>query len=90
MLAPIPGWFTLRAIRLYCRSVTVVPPPIQTPRLSLQNSNPDLPAAVVTHAKQRATSNASRSFGMWKHARASVFAGGSIATRLFVFAFVRA
>ena len=41
---------------------------------------PGLPVAVVTHAKQRVTSNGLRSFRMWKHARASLCASALIAT----------
>ena len=84
--APIPGWLTLRAIRLYCKSVTAARHPIQTKWLSLQSPNPGLPAAVVTHAKQRVTSNGLRSFKMWKQARASLCASALIATTLLVFA----
>jgi len=87
--APIPGWLTLRAIRVDCKSVTAGRHPIQTKWLSLQSPNPGLPAAVVTHAKQRVTSNGLRSFRMWKHARASLCASALIATTLFVFAFFR-
>lgn len=50
---------------------------------------PGLPVTVVTHAKQRATSNGLRSLSMWKHARASLCASALIATTLFVFAFFR-
>ncbi len=68
--APIPCWLALRAIRFYCRTVTAARHPIQTKWLSLQSPNPGLPVAVVTHAKQRVTSNGLRSFRMWKQARA--------------------
>ena len=87
--APIPGWLTLRAIRLYCKSVTAARHPIQTKWLSLQSPNPGLPVAVVTHAKQRVTSNGLRSFKMWKQARASLCASALIATTLLVLAFFR-
>ncbi len=87
--APIPGWLALRAIRFHCKSVTAARHPIQTKWLSLQSRNPGLPAAVVTHAKQRVTSNGLRSFRMWKHARASLCASALIATTLFVLAFFR-
>lgn len=87
--APIPGWLTLRAIRVYCKSVTAARHPIQTKWLSLQSPCPGLPAAVVTHAKQRVTSNGLRSFRMWKQARASLCASALIATTLLVLAFFR-
>lgn len=87
--APIPWWLTLRAIRLYCKSVTAARHPIQTLWLSLQSPNPGLPVAVETHAKQRVTSNGLRSFRMWKQARASLCASALIATTLFVLAFFR-
>ena len=85
--APIPGWLALRAIRLYCKSVTAARHPIQTKWLSLQSQNPGLPVTVETHAKQRVTSNGLRSFRMWKHARANLCASALIATALFVFVF---
>ncbi len=88
-LAPFPCWLTLRAIRVYCKSVTVTRRPIQTIWLLLHSLNPGLPVTVVTHAKQRVTSNGLRSFRMWKHARASLCASALIATTLFVFAFFR-
>ena len=87
--APIPGWLAVRAIRFHCKSVTATRYPIQTKWLLLQSSNPGLPAAVLTHAKQRVTSNGLRSFRMWKHARANLCASALIATTLFVFAFFR-
>ena len=87
--APIPGWLTLRAIRVDCKPVTAIRHPIQTKWLSLQSPNPGLPAAVVTHAKQRVTSNGFFSFRMGKHARASLCASALIATTLLVFAFFR-
>ena len=87
--APIPCWLTLRAIRVYCKSVTATRHPIQTKWLSLQSPYPGLPVAVETHAKQRVTSNGLRSFRMWKHARASLWARALIATPLFVCAFLR-
>ena len=87
--APIPGWLTWRAIRCCCKSVTATRHPIQTKWLWLQSPNPGLPVAVVTHAKQRVTSNGLRSFRMWKHARASLCARALIAITLFVFAFFR-
>ncbi len=87
--APIPGWLALRAIRVYCKSVTAAQHPIQTKWLSFQSPNPGLLAAVVTHAKQRVTSNGLRSFRIWKHARASLCASALIATTVFVFAFFR-
>ena len=86
---PIPGWLALRAIRFDCISVTAARFPIQTKWLWLQSPNPGLPLAVVTHAKQRVTSNAWRSFRMWKQARASLCANALIATTLLVFAFLR-
>jgi len=88
-MAPIPGWLSLRAIRLYCKPVTATRYPIQTSWLSLQSPFPGLPVAVVTHAKQRVTSNGWRSFKMWKQARANLCAKALIATTLFVFAFFR-
>ena len=87
--APIPCWLTLRAIRICYKSVTANRPPIQTQWLWLQSPNPGLPVAVVTHAKQRFTSNDWRSFRMWKQARASLCANALIATTLFVLAFFR-
>ena len=87
--APIPCWLTLRAIRLYCKPVTVARHPIQTKWLWLQSPDPGLPAAVVTQVKQRVTSNGWRSFSTWKLARASLCANALIATTLFVFAFFR-
>jgi hypothetical protein len=87
--APIPGWLTLRAIRLYGKLLTATQHPIQTNWLSLQSPIPGLLVAVVTHAKQRATSNGWRSFRMWKHARANLCAKALLATTLFVFAFFR-
>ena len=48
-----------------------------------------LAAAVFTHAKQRVTSNGWRSFRMWKHARASLWASALVATAGFVLAFLR-
>ena len=87
--APIPRWLTLRAIRFYCKQVTAARHPIQTKWLSLQSPIPGLPAAVVTHAKQRFTSKGFFSFNMWKHARASLCASALIATTLFVLAFFR-
>lgn len=87
--APIPGWLTLQAIRLYCKPVTAARHPIQTMWLSLQSPNPGLPAAVLAHAKQRVTSNGLRSFRMWKQARASLCASALIATTLLVLAFFR-
>ena len=51
--------------------------------------NPGLPAAVVTHVKQRSASNGFFSFSMWKHARASLCASALIATTLFVLDFSR-
>ena len=63
--------------------------PIQTSWLEFQSPNPGLPAAVLTHAKQRVTSNGLRSFRMWKHALASLCASALIATTLLVFAFFR-
>ena len=87
--APIPCWLALRAIRFHCKSVTATRHPIQTQWLSLQSPIPGLPVAVVTHAKQRVTSNGLRSFRMWKHARASLCASALIATTLFVLAFFR-
>lgn len=86
---PILSWLTLRAIRFCCKSVTAAQYPIQTKWLSLQSPYPGLPAAVVTHAKQRATSNGLRSFKMWKQARASLCASALIATTLLVLAFFR-
>ena len=50
---------------------------------------PGLPCPVVTHAKQRVTSNGFRSFKMWKHARANLWASALMATTLFVLAFFR-
>lgn len=87
-LAPIPGWLALRAIRSSCKSVTA--PSVQFRPVG-SNSSPHLwlTGAVETHAKQRVTSNALRSFRMWKHARASLCASALIATTLFVFAFLR-
>jgi hypothetical protein len=87
--APIPGWLTLRAIRVYWKSVTAARHPIQTKWLLLQSPNQGLPVAVVTHAKQCVTSNGLRSFRMWKQARASLCASALIASTLFVFAFFR-
>ncbi|MGB4228539.1 MAG: hypothetical protein WBJ68_18220, partial [Candidatus Dechloromonas phosphoritropha] len=87
--APIPGWLALRAIRCYRKSVTATWQPIQTKWLFLQSPNPGSAVAVMTHAKQRVTSNGLRSFKMWKHARASLCASALIATTLFVFAFFR-
>lgn len=72
---------------LYCKSVTAARHPIQTKWLLLQSPNPGLPAAVVTHAKQRVTSNGLRSFSMWKQARASLCASALIATTLLDFAY---
>lgn len=63
--APIPGWLTLQAIRWCCQPVTAIRHPIQTKWLLLQSPVPGLPAAVVTHAKQRVTSKGWRSFSMW-------------------------
>ena len=63
--------------------------PIQTIWLVLHSLSPGLPVTVVTHVKQRATSNGLRSFRMWKHARASLWAKALIATTLFLFAFFR-
>lgn len=48
-----------------------------------------LPAAVITQAKQRVTSNGLRSFNMWKYARASLCASALIATTLLVLDFFR-
>ena len=87
--APIPRWLALRAIRFDCKSVTAARHPIQFKWLSFQSPCPGLPAAVVTHAKQRVTSNGLRSFRMWKQARASLCASALIATTLFVLAFLR-
>src|SRR5574338_56807 len=84
--APIPGWLALRAIRFHCKSVTATRYPIQTKWLLRQSQDPGLSAAVLTHAKQRLTSNGLCSFRMWKHARASLCASALIATTLFVFA----
>ena len=50
---------------------------------------PGLPCPVISHAKQRVTSNGLRSFNMWKHARASLCASALTATTLFVLAFFR-
>ena len=74
---------------LHYKSVTAARHPIQTKWLSLQSPYPGLPVAVVTHAKQRVTSNGLRSFRMWKQARASLCASALIATTLLVFAFFR-
>ena len=87
--APIPGWLTLRAIRSYCNLLTATRCPIQTKWLSLQSPNLGSLAAVVTHAKQRATSNGWRSVRMWKQARANLCASALIATTLLVFVFLR-
>ena len=87
--APIPCWLTLRAIRVYCKSVTATRHPIQTKWLSLQSPNSGLPVAVKTHAKQRFASNGFFSFIMWKQARASLCASSLIATTLFVLDFFR-
>ncbi len=48
-----------------------------------------LAAAVVTQAKQRVTSKGLRSFKIWKHARANLWASALIATTVFVLAFLR-
>ena len=63
-------------------------PPIQA-RGSSSRPLAGLAAAVVTHAKQRVTSKGLRSFKMWKHARASLWASALIATTVFVLAFLR-
>lgn len=63
--APIPSWLPSRAIRIPCKSVTATRSPIQTRWLSHQSPNPGWPVAVVTHTKQRATSNGTPSFKMW-------------------------
>jgi len=89
ILAPIPCWLTLRAIRFYCKPVTATRHPIQTNWLLLQSLIPGLPFAVVTHAKQRSASNGFFSFIMWKHARASLCASALVATTLFVLDFFR-
>ena len=89
VLAPIPCWLTLRAIRFYCKPVTAARHPIQTNWLSLQSLNPGLPVTVVTHAKQRFASNGFFSFSIWKHARASLCTSALIATTLLVLDFFR-
>ena len=63
VLAPIPRWLTLRAIRFYCKPVTASRRPIQT---SWFDSSPQswLTGAVETHAKQRSASNGFFSFIM--------------------------
>jgi hypothetical protein len=45
--------------------VTAIRHPIQTKWLLPHSPKPGLPAAVVTHAKQRVTSKGWRSFSMW-------------------------
>ena len=50
--------------------------------------NPGLLCPVMTHAKQRVTSNGLRSFRMWKHARANLCASALIATALLVLAWL--
>lgn len=86
--APIPSWFTLRAIRLCCKSVTASG--VQFRPVGFHSSPLSwLAGAVETHAKQRVISKGLRSFRIWKHARASLCASALIATTLFVFAFFR-
>ena len=87
-LGPIRFWLTLQAIRF-----------VQTGDGDAESNSfnlavtpgwsPGFPAAVVTHAKQRVTSNGWHSFSTWKLARANLWASALIATTLFVFAFLR-
>jgi len=65
--APIPGWLTLRAIRVCCKRGDGDTTSIQTDGVA-PVPNAGLPAR-RTHAKQRVTSNGFFSFRMWSTPR---------------------
>lgn len=86
--APIPRWLARRAIR-FLQTGDGDTASHSDRWLALQSPYPGLPFAVVTHTKQRATSNGLRSFRIWKQARASLCANALMATMLLVLAFFR-
>lgn len=87
--APTLGWLTLQAIRFTARVTANGIPFRLVARGSSSRPLAGLAAAVVIQAKQRDTSKGLRSFKIWKHARANLWASALIATTVFVLAFLR-